>query len=573
MNTNNTLYNDATLQAAIDEAMHKVNTSSGSLVSQFHYPNTFPLEAPARLALARALLSRLPEPKPPTADGKTPGQVAFEAWAPNYVWEAAIQEDWHLAASAVLAAFGQASLEIGIKRMEDVPNDDLYFNYSHAVGGVSEGINAIRAHLIDAARGYQPSSQLCGGSKMTDGWRPTYNDPDNSGMHPEVEPCPDCQPSSQPSEIPWIEWNGGECPLKDEEVVEWGFCYREELGLKDIIEVCDSKPSGMRWGHEGNCSDIIAYRVTKWREGQPAAVDWQARAEKAEAELAQVQNWKAQQLQVESEWDCQMLAKKLGVGIGQSCRAGIQKTVLAMLEQPNFSQLRPLSEAGPVPEGCVRIRAWTHEGTFRVSTLEDLGDTHFVDVRLPAPAVDTYAELKEAHVAGKVIQYNCGSGDKPEWEDVTDPEFSDGVATYRIKPESIFEAHGQTWTKHDGGPMPCDGGAIVQVLLACEKAKGMLGEASYCASHWVWTNNLDMPCFNVVGWRYADKPKAEPSLAPLPHPWQPAVGDVVRLRSGGPAMTVLDPEENGEFWCAWFAEETLLSQDFPAACLTPAKEE
>lgn len=39
--------------------------------------------------------------------------------------------------------------------------------------------------------------KTCGGSKMTDGWHPTFNDPDNAGMHPETEPCPDCQPAKK----------------------------------------------------------------------------------------------------------------------------------------------------------------------------------------------------------------------------------------------------------------------------------------------------------------------------------------------------------------------------------------
>jgi hypothetical protein len=40
--------------------------------------------------------------------------------------------------------------------------------------------------------------KTCGGTKMTSGWYPTYADPDNAGMHPEAEPCPDCQPVANP---------------------------------------------------------------------------------------------------------------------------------------------------------------------------------------------------------------------------------------------------------------------------------------------------------------------------------------------------------------------------------------
>ena len=33
------------------------------------------------------------------------------------------------------------------------------------------------------------------------------------------------------------------------------------------------------------------------------------------------------------------------------------------------------------------------------------------------------------------------------------------------------------------------------------------------------------------------------------------IGDVVKLKSGGPIMTVNNIEENGEMYCKWFAGE------------------
>lgn len=55
-------------------------------------------------------------------------------------------------------------------------------------------------------------------------------------------------------------------------------------------------------------------------------------------------------------------------------------------------------------------------------------------------------------------------------------------------------------------------------------------------------------------------------------PWTPAVGDTVRLKSGGPVMTVMDAEEDGEFWCLWFDPcGNKEGMDFPTACLTPAQ--
>lgn len=44
------------------------------------------------------------------------------------------------------------------------------------------------------------------------------------------------------------------------------------------------------------------------------------------------------------------------------------------------------------------------------------------------------------------------------------------------------------------------------------------------------------------------------------------IGDVVRLKSGGPAMTVQSIEE-GKIWVAWFAGEAISRGCFPLAAL------
>jgi hypothetical protein len=119
-------YNDQELQAAIDCVLEKVDTNSGSLVSRFHYPNTFKSEAPARLALLKSVLDRLPEPTPPVVDGKTPGQVAYEKRFPvaarRRAWRDLTEverDEWRHTASAVLAAFGRAEKEY---HMPKIPN-------------------------------------------------------------------------------------------------------------------------------------------------------------------------------------------------------------------------------------------------------------------------------------------------------------------------------------------------------------------------------------------------------------------------------------------------------------------
>lgn len=70
--------------------------------------------------------------------------------------------------------------------------------------------------------------------------------------------------AEKPDEISWIKWNGGPCPLRDEEVEEWEFSMREDGKTKTT-----DTPSSFRWKHEQDTDDIIAYRVLKWREKKP----------------------------------------------------------------------------------------------------------------------------------------------------------------------------------------------------------------------------------------------------------------------------------------------------------------
>ena len=102
-----THHTDEEYQAAIDAACDEQSFASLSLDK---LGMSWGQERPLRLALARGLLARLPDPMPPVSvDGKTPGQVAFEnfqqrgltAWS-----DSSYQTNYEAAASAVLAAFG-----------------------------------------------------------------------------------------------------------------------------------------------------------------------------------------------------------------------------------------------------------------------------------------------------------------------------------------------------------------------------------------------------------------------------------------------------------------------------------
>lgn len=54
----------------------------------------------------------------------------------------------------------------------------------------------------------------------------------------------------------WIKWYGGECPIKDDEVVI-------EVKYRDGKSDEDNDAWGWRWDHSGADFDIIAYRIIK----------------------------------------------------------------------------------------------------------------------------------------------------------------------------------------------------------------------------------------------------------------------------------------------------------------------
>lgn len=545
-----TNYTDEQIQAAIDAAFREA--TSLVKLSAIYGSSAWEDEKADRLDVAKILLARLPELTPPTADGKTPGQVLHEASKEHdekkngvFGWKAwdkiDCQDLYEVGASAVLAAFGGDSLEQAIARMEAVPVEEL--DAAYGITRCSRFMEAVRARLIAAAR--------------------------------------EGQPASQPAEIPWNEWPGGECPLKDEEVAEWEFKRRNET-----ISSPSGRPSGYRWAHY-NDYDIIAYRVTKWREGfGPAAVDWKAKYEAQETTLNQVLETvasicaraeKAEAELADAHLDLDQLGFPRGNGENEFTLKGRLRTLPGF--QPQLATLHPIAEAGEVPAGSVRVFASKLDG-WKPKTYQITADTHFADIRLPdakAPAVEdakpvyvgyatdempTIAELKAAHTAGKVIQHLQDG----VWWDFIDPSgtaYSDPPKYYRIKPADTFNAHGKTWNRHTpGDPMPC--GANDEIHILCQTIEAYSPEIIQAGEDVDWRSaDLNLA---VIGWRYADEPTPAEPLKP----WTPAVGDVVTLKSGGPKMTAVKAAPELHFWCNWFDGAERHEGCFPTATLQPA---
>ena len=196
---------------------------------------------------------------------------------------------------------------------------------------------------------------------------------------------------------------------------------------------------------------------------------------------------------------------------------------------------------------------------------------------------DPYARLKAYAKAGARIR--CGDdwlkGHGWNWSYLPEnyevhpddlhmcPEYAPKT-TVRIEdvPEpATFEAHGKVWTRHTpGDPIPCEGKTLVQVMLREEKERGGYCEETFKAEEYNWGCKGESSSHDIVAYRLA-----EAQLEPAAQPWTPAVGDTVRLKSGGPVMTVthVDPLY---LMCAWMnASNELQVEPITTLCLTPAQ--
>lgn len=69
--------------------------------------------------------------------------------------------------------------------------------------------------------------------------------------------------ATQPDSDGWIEWQGGECPVEPDTLIEPGFrpfSFHQKAGF-DVGAV--ERAASFRWNHNGRAGDIIAYRVVQ----------------------------------------------------------------------------------------------------------------------------------------------------------------------------------------------------------------------------------------------------------------------------------------------------------------------
>lgn len=125
------------------------------------------------------------------------------------------------------------------------------------------------------------------------------------------------------------------------------------------------------------------------------------------------------------------------------------------------------------------------------------------------------------------------------------------------KQKEIADSEFQRATYYEKQAMEAAGNARLSRLRPIAEAVEVPADK---AKFWNWQK-----WSTVIGWRYADESTPEPA----PPPWQPAVGDVVMLKSGGQKMTVVQVDGT-DCRAMWFNGSAIDAGDFYNTTLLPA---
>ncbi len=149
------------------------------------------------------------------------------------------------------------------------------------------------------------------------------------------------------------------------------------------------------------------------------------------------------------------------------------------------------------------------------------------------------------------------------------------------QPDLSGESEKQTepaWIPHDGGPCPLKDEEVELVEVKWYGSEKPLIAALNCISGWILEKGRSpklnlITHYRVLKWKpgFGPEAKAGPAQPTTSPGWTPAVGDTVRLKSGGPVMTVthVDPLS---LMCAWMnASNELQVEPITTLCLTPAQ--
>lgn len=201
---------------------------------------------------------------------------------------------------------------------------------------------------------------------------------------------------------------------------------------------------------------IILDRLSPYFPKDSRDLDWDVlpgTLTKCMVELAELRDWKVQQMRVESEWDEQALAKALNVPLGQSCRKGIAAEVERLLAvvQEIFEDCDNHADGAPdaseydklCNEICGKMRRWVKHQQTSSSTPHPA--VSFTDGKLNPPPFGRWQRENEWKVEDLKGCYRPYIFGEPQ---TLGDEFLSHTGEWEVLNDSIYE--GENVCDEDG---------------------------------------------------------------------------------------------------------------------------